>query len=219
MGSLYTQENLGIPTGKNRVGSDQGSWLAVTRDVECCARSRAGQSTPRWAWWSHVRYAGWPPSCWNHWMTWVPAHLRCLTVTNLLKIRRYRSPVTVWVRPCPSSDRKGPITPELLTAHHAVHLRLCRGPSLTRSGVVVVQNRLFWVLTLPSSSKLLLSKGYGTGRQVKLNNLHFFLFATHTHDHDWNWLKHPTYQIIFSRASIWHVQQYWQLSHFNTKSI
>ena len=52
---IYTQETLGIPTGKNRMGSDQGSWLA--RDVECCARSRAYQSTPGW---SHVRYAGWP---------------------------------------------------------------------------------------------------------------------------------------------------------------
>ena len=132
------------------------------------------------------------PSCWNHWMTWVSAHLRCITVTNLLKIQRYRSPVTVWVRPCPSSDQKGPIPSELLTAHHAVQFRLCRGLSLTMLGVVVAQNRLFCVLTLPSSSKLPLSKGYGPGHQVKFNNLHFFLCAIHTHDHDWNWLKHPT---------------------------
>ena len=114
----------------------------------------------------------------------VSAHLRCITVTNLLKIRRYRSPVTVWVRPCPSSDQKVPIPPELLTAHHAVHFRLCRGLSLTMSGAVVAQNRLLWVLTLPSSSKLPLSKGYGPGRQVKFNNRHFFLCAIHTHNHD-----------------------------------
>ena len=159
------------------------------------------------------------PSCWNHWMAWVSAHLRCITVTNLLKIRRYRSPVTVWVRLCPSSDQKGSITPELLTAHHAVHFRLCRSLSLIMPGAVVAQNRLFWVLTLPSISKLPLSKGYGPGRAVKFSNLHFFLCAIHTHDHDWNWLKHPTNQILFSRTSIWHVQQCWQLSHFNTKSI
>ena len=74
------------------------------------------------------------------------------------KSGRYRSPVTVWVRPCPSSDQKGPIMPELLTAHQAVHFRLCRGLSLIMSGAVVAQNRLFWALTLPSSSKLPLSK-------------------------------------------------------------
>ena len=74
--------------------------------------------------------------------------------------------------------------PELLTAHHAVHFRLCRGLSLTMSGAVVAQNRLFWVLTLPSSSKLPLSKGYGPGRQVKFHNLHFFLCVIHSHDHD-----------------------------------
>ena len=60
-----------------------------------------------------------------------------------------------------------------------------------------------------------LSKGYLPGRQVKFNNLHF-LCAIHTHGHDWNWLKHPPYQILFSRASIWDVQQCRQLSHFNT---
>ena len=147
------------------------------------------------------------PSCWNHWMTWVSSHLRCITVTNLLKIRRYRSPVTVWVRPWPSSDQKGAIMPELLTAHHAVHFKLYRGLSLIRSRAIVAQNRLFWVLTLPSSSKLPLSKGYGPGRQVKFSNLHFFLCAIHTHDHGWNLLKHPIYQILFSWASIWHVQQ------------
>ena len=93
-------------------------------------------------------------------------------------------PVTVWVRPCPSSDQKGPIPSELLTAHHAVQFRLCRGLSLTMLGAVVAQNRLFCVLTLPSSSKLHLSKGYGPGHQAKFNNLHFFLCAIHTHDHD-----------------------------------
>ena len=60
----------------------------------------------------------------------------------------------------------------------------CRGLSLIMPGAVVAQNRLFWVLTLSSISKLPSSKGYGPGRAVKFSNLHFFLCAIHTHDHD-----------------------------------
>ena len=217
MGSLYTQETLGIPTGKKRVGSDQGSWLA--RDVECCARSRACQSTPGWAWWSHVRYAGWPHLAGTTGWHDCPRTFAALPLRTSWKSGGIVPQLPFGCAPVRLQTKRGSITPELLTAHHAVHFRLCRGLSLIMPGAVVAQNRLFWVLTLPSISKLPLSKGYGPGRAVKFSNLHFFLCAIHTHDHDWNWLKHPTYQTLFSRTLIWHVQQCWQLSHFNTKSI
>ena len=165
------------------MGSDQGSWL--TRDVECCARSRACHSTP-------------VLDELNGLMCGMRGGPILLEPLDGMSVRapslHYRHeppenpavslPSYVWVRPCPSSDQKGPITPELLTAHHAVHFRLCRGLSLTMSGAVVVQNWLFWVLTLPSGSKLPLSKGYGPDCQVKFNNVHFFLCVIHTHDHD-----------------------------------
>ena len=77
--------------------------------------------------------------------------------------------------------KKGPIMPELLTAHHAVHFRLCRGLSLTRSGAVVAQNRLFCLLTLPSSSKLPLNRGYGPWSPSKIQQSSLFLVCyTHT---------------------------------------
>ena len=132
-------------SGGFRSGDLAGQGCGVLREIT---------RVPKHSWMSLMvscAVCGVAPSCWNHWMAWVPAHLRCITVTNLLKIRRYRSPVTVWVRRCPSSDQKGPIPNELLTAHHAVHFRLCRGLSLTMSGAIVAQNPLFWVLTLPSS--------------------------------------------------------------------
>ena len=92
------------------------------------------------------------PSWWNHWLSNRRSWRRCNNPWKVSITLRYRSWLIVTLSPC-SWNNRGPIMPLALKAHHAVHLSLWRGRSLTSFGASLPHILQFWELTIPFKLK------------------------------------------------------------------